>query len=160
MKHERKTSMSFQQVTLLGRVTKQGVTARSTDGGQQVANLTVSTVNTLSKKTPDGKARTCPEGWTESRNGKSWEVRTYWRVTAWGRSAEFTAEYVKPGDMVFVAGEMKGQAADGTAAPRIWQDKEGGSHADYEVTASVLKAWTTEAPSAAAKSEEEEELPF
>jgi single-stranded DNA-binding protein len=154
--------MSFQQVILNGYVTKQGVQSRFTDGGQQVANLTVSTVNTLSKTAAEGKARPCPEGWTESKNGKSWEARTYWRVTVWGRLAEFANEYVKPGDYATVIGEMKGPVVDGIASPRIWTDKAGASHADYEVTASVLKTVTPERSGRQESAPEEsgEDLPF
>jgi single-stranded DNA-binding protein len=151
--------MSFQRVTLIGYVTKTGVESRTVGEGNTVANFNISTVNTLSKTTPSGAARPCPEGWTESKNGKQWEVRTYWRITAWGRTAEFVSKYINPGDNVFVDGEMKGQAVAGVASPRIWEDKGGAQHADYEVTASVVKAVGGQATKPAT-TEEEDEIPF
>jgi single stranded DNA-binding protein len=151
--------MSFQKVTLLGRVTKQGVSSRFLENGVQVANLTISTADTVAKTAPDGKDRPCPAGWVASKNGKSWEVRTFWRITGWGKMADYMNQYIEPGNTVFVEGEMNGLKAEGFCSPRIWEDKEGVSHADFEVTAKVIQVPRDSAPEDKPESGEEE-VPF
>jgi hypothetical protein len=67
----------------------------------------------------------CPTGWKESLNGKSWELATWFRVTAWRKLAEAVNQYLEKGSQVFVEGELRDDASDGSQNPRIWQGNDG-----------------------------------
>jgi single-strand DNA-binding protein len=86
----------------------------------------------------------CPTGWKESLNGNNWELTTWFRVTAWRKLAEAVNQYLEKGSQVFVEGELRGEASDGSQNPRIWQGKDqagnpGQHRASYEITARTVK---------------------
>lgn len=59
---------------------------------------------------------------------------THWyRVTAWRKTAEIAAQYLKKGREVLVEGTMN--ADKGTGNPRVWTDKSGNARASYEINA-------------------------
>jgi single-stranded DNA-binding protein len=86
----------------------------------------------------------CPQGWKKSLNGKNWELTTWFRVTCWRNLAEAVNQYLEKGSQVFVKGELRGDASDGSQNPRIWQGKDAPAsrrqhRASYEITARTVK---------------------
>ena len=49
-----------------------------------------------------------------SLNGENWEFTTWLRVTAWRSLAEAVNQYLENGSQVFVKGELRGEASDGS----------------------------------------------
>jgi single-strand DNA-binding protein len=108
---------------------------RYTPSGTAVTNFSVATSTRVSKETnPE-----CPEGWQESYNGKSWQLTTWWRVTAWRQLGELCNQYLTKGRRVYVEGEIRGEAANGVQNPRIWTGTDGVPRAGYDVTARLVK---------------------
>jgi single-stranded DNA-binding protein len=75
----------------------------------------------------------------ESLNGKNWELKPWIRVTWWRNLAEAANQYLEKDSQVFVEGELRGEASDGSQNPRIWQGNDGDHRVSYEVTASTVK---------------------
>ena len=128
----------FQRVTLIGHV-GQDPQMRYTPDGVAVTTISVATKETISKSMPGGGERSCPQGWKESYNGRSWELTTWWRVTCWRGLAETVNQYLTKGQQVFVEGVVGGDAADGTQNPRVWTGNDGVARASYELTARTVK---------------------
>jgi single-strand DNA-binding protein len=128
----------FHRVTLIGRV-GQEPQMRYTPEGTPVTSLSVATTTTVSKAQPTGGERPCPEGWKESYNGRNWELTTWWRVTCWRGLAETVNQYVTKGMQVFVEGEVRGEAVNGTQNPRVWSGNDGVARASFELTARTVK---------------------
>lgn len=124
----------FQRVTLIGHV-GQDPQMRYTPDGSPVTSFTVATKTTVGKtKTPN-----CPSGWKDSYNGKNWELTTWWRVSCWSQLAETANQYVTKGMLVFVEGEVRGDAANGSQNPRMWTGNDGVARASFELTARTIK---------------------
>ncbi len=90
------------------------------------------------------RVSTCPSGWKESLNGKNWELTTWFRLLflekhCWRNLAEAVNQYLEKGAQVFVEGELRGDASDGSQNPRIWQGNDGEHRASYEMTARTVK---------------------
>jgi single-strand DNA-binding protein len=128
----------FHRVTLIGNV-GQEPQMRYTPDGTPVTTLSVATKTTMSKRLPDGGDRSCPEGWKNSYNDRNWELTTWWRVTCWRGLAETVNQYVNKGQQVFVEGEIKGEAENGTQNPRVWTGNDGVARASFELTARTVK---------------------
>lgn len=63
---------------------------------------------------------------------------TMWvRVSVWGKSAEACNTYLDKGSKVLVEGRFTPDKE--TGGPRIWTDKDGKAHADFELTASNVR---------------------
>jgi single-strand DNA-binding protein len=124
----------FHEVTLIGFVGADPE-LHYTENGAPFANFSVATRQAVSKE----RVETCPQGWQESLNGKNWELTTWIRVTVWRKLAEAVSRYVAKGSQVYVRGELKGEAADGTQNPRIWVGSGGEHRASYEITARTVK---------------------
>jgi single-strand DNA-binding protein len=142
---------------------------RYTPDGTPVTNLSVASKTTVSKTLPNGSERPCPEGWKESYNGRNWELTTWWRVTCWRGLAETVNTYVTKGMLVFVEGEVRGDARDGQQWPRVYQAQDGTTRAsNYELTARTVKFMSGRDEAAAGPSVgepppegfEEDALPF
>jgi single-stranded DNA-binding protein len=88
---------------------------------------------------PRSGSRAAPQGWKESLNGKNWELTTWFRVTCWRKLAEATNQFLEKGSQVFVEGELRGDASDGSQNPRVWTGNDGEHRASYEVTARTVK---------------------
>jgi single-strand DNA-binding protein len=137
---------------------------RYTPDGTPVTNISVATKTSVSKDTQPN----CPAGWKESYNGKAWELTTWWRVTCWRKLAEIVNQYVTKGQQVFVEGEVRGDAQNGTQNPRVWTGQDGVAKASFEVTARTVKMLgsRTEGGAEAPVGEpptggyEEDEIPF
>jgi len=155
----------YHKVTLIGHV-GQDPQMRYTPDGTPVTSFSVATKQSLSKDT----APTCPAGWKESYNGRAWELTTWWRVSAWRKLGEIVNQYVTKGQQVFVEGEIRGDAQNGSQNPRVWTGQDGQHRASFEITARVVKmlgsrgegAGTSEAPAGEPPPGgfEEDELPF
>jgi single-strand DNA-binding protein len=153
----------FHRVTLIGHV-GQEPQMRYTPDGTPVTNFSVATKTSVSKETNPQ----CPAGWKESYNGRAWELTTWWRVTAWRKLAETVNSYVTKGMVVFVEGEVHGDAANGAQNPRVWTGNDGVAKASYELTARNIKFMSGRAETGAEAPVgepppgglEEDELPF
>jgi single-strand DNA-binding protein len=124
----------FHRITIIGFV-GQEPQMRYTEDGTPVTNFSVATRQVVSKERVAG----CPAGWKESLNGKNWELTTWFRVTVWRKLAEATNNFLEKGQQVFVEGELRGDAVDGSQNPRIWTGNDGEHRASYEVTARTVK---------------------
>ena len=77
-----------------------------------------------------------------ARSGSS---LSWFRVTCWRNLAEAMNQYLENGSQVFVEGELRGDASDGSQNPRIWQGNDGQSgdyrehRASYEITARTVR---------------------
>ena len=86
---------------------------RYTQNGQAVANFTLATTETWSKK----------EGGRDER--------TEWhRIVAWGRTAELCAQYLAKGRTVYVEGRIQS---------REWENKEGQKQRTTEIVAQTVQ---------------------
>jgi len=124
----------FHRVTLIGHV-GQDPQMRYTPDGTPVTNISVATRTSISKETNPQ----CPAGWKESYNGRAWELTTWWRVTCWRKLAEIVNQYVTKGMQVFIEGEMRGEAQNGSQNPRVWTGNDGVAKASFELTARTIK---------------------
>jgi hypothetical protein len=119
----------YDRVELIGTVTKKD-DLHYTGAGTPVISMTVMTVERKSKSL----LSKCPKGWSETSNGKCWEVVCFWRATAWGGLAEAIHEYTKVHALVFISGDINGDVTDGVMRPHIWTGGDGISMAGYGVT--------------------------
>ncbi|MCH6561833.1 MAG: single-stranded DNA-binding protein [Myxococcales bacterium] len=82
---------------------------RYTQGGQAVANFTLATTESITKR--DGER----------------EDRTEWhRIVAWGKLAEICGEYLSKGKQIYLEGRIQ---------TREWEDKEGNKRWTTEIVA-------------------------
>ena len=62
---------------------------------------------------------------------------TIWfRVTAWGKTAEICNQYLRKGMKVFIEGRLR---PDTNGSPRVFQRADGTNGSSYEVVASTVK---------------------
>ena len=99
--------------------------------------------------------------WTNA-DGTPGEETIWFRVSAWGRTAETCNQYLSKGRQVLVEGQLKPDPA--TGGPRVWTRQDGTAGASYEVRAFTVKFLGGRAEGAAAAPEEEAieegEIPF
>jgi single-strand DNA-binding protein len=87
---------------------------RYTQSGQPVANFTLATTESWSKK--DGSGR---------------DEKTEWhRIVAWGRTGELCAQYLAKGRTVYVEGRLQ---------TREWEDREGKKQRTTEIVAQTVQ---------------------
>lgn len=103
----------FQAITLVGNIGSD-VEMRYTPSGVPVSSFSLA-VN---------------KSWND-QEGNRQQKTTWFRVTAWRKLAEITAEHLTKGRQVLVAGEMQEAHA--------WSDKEGNPRASLEVTAQTIR---------------------
>jgi len=120
--------------------------------------------------TPDGTPVTTLSIATNRRwnnpDGSKSEETTWFRVTAWRKTAEIAAQYLTKGQQVMIEGRLTPDKA--TGGPKIWTRQDGTAGASYEVTADRLvllgsRGEASGAPGAAEAPEEYEvegEIPF
>ena len=98
--------MSVNKVILIGNL-GQDPEVRYTQSAQPMARLRMAT----------------NERWTDKAGQK--QERTEWHtVVLWGKQAEFAAEYLKKGRLVFVEGSIQ---------TRTWKDKSGQDRTSFEI---------------------------
>jgi single-strand DNA-binding protein len=144
--------MSYQQVTLVGRVGREPE-LRFTQDGTPVCNFSLAT----------------SESWT-GQDGQKHTETTWWKVTVWRRMAEVVNQYLSKGREVLVIGRVGGDKVEGQngetkIVPHTWLTDEGEPRAQFELAASSVKflggrgsgdGSDDEAPPV----EEEDSLPF
>lgn len=109
----------FSKTELIGNV---GVdpTMRYTTQGDAVLSFSVATNKSW-----------LPEGSSE------WKTKTtWWKVTAWRKSAEYLAEKLHKGVLVFVEGEV---VPDERGGPKIWTAQDGTPRASFEISAKTVR---------------------
>ncbi|OGO41756.1 MAG: hypothetical protein A2Z04_08235 [Chloroflexi bacterium RBG_16_57_9] len=144
--------MSYQSLTVVGFV-GQDPELRYTPDGTPVTTFSVAT----------------NRRWT-TQDGGTGEKTTWFRVTAWRKTAEVVAQYVSKGRQVLIEGELDG---DENGGPRIWTGQDGKARARFEMRARTVQFLGSRseggAPSAArperptAESDEplpEDDIPF
>jgi single-strand DNA-binding protein len=72
-----------------------------------------------------------------SNNGQLMKETIWFRISAWGKTAETCNQYVKKGMKVLVEGRLT--ADPNTGGPRIWQKQDGSSGASFEITANTVR---------------------
>ena len=85
--------------------------------------------------TPNGDPVTSFSVATSRKYGEKDET-TWFRVTVWNKQAESCNQYLHKGSKVLVEGVLK-PGSDGS--PRVFERKDGGWSASFEVTASSVK---------------------
>ena len=120
--------------------------------------------------TPSGKPVTnfsVATNWQYTNNAGETIKETIWfRVSAWGKTAETCNQYLKKGSKVLVEGRLTADPA--TGGPRIWTGQDGSPRASFEVTAGTVRFLTPrgegEAPAAdegaGSAPAEDENIPF
>ena len=124
----------YHKITIIGNL-GQDPEMRYTPSGTAVTHFSVATTDGVSKeRTPE-----CPDGWKESFNGKSWQLTTWWRVTAWRQLAETCNQFLSKGRQVYVEGVVNGTAVNGSQYPRVWTGQDGQARANFEITARMVR---------------------
>lgn len=70
-------------------------------------------------------------------NGEKVEETIWFRVTTWGKTAEFCNQYVKKGAKVLVEGRLTPDKA--TGGPKVWTKQDGTAGASFEVNAQTIQ---------------------
>ncbi len=102
----------FQQTLVVGRVGRDAE-MRYTPGGVPVTNFSVAV----------------DRRWTDA-SGQTQEKVTWFRIVCWRKLAEITAQYVKKGQRILVAGDIEASA---------WTDRDGTPRASLELTADRVR---------------------
>jgi single-strand DNA-binding protein len=104
---------SVNKVILIGNLGRDPE-LRYTPGGQPVANFSIAT----------------NESWTK-KDGSGREERTEWhRIVAWGRTADLCAQYLAKGRTVYIEGRLQ---------TREWENKEGQKQRSTEIVANTVQ---------------------
>jgi len=93
---------------------------RYTPGGQAVTNFNVATSRQYT-----------------SSDGTQVKETIWFRVSAWGKTAEVTNQYLRKGSKVLVEGRLIPDMA--TGGPRVWTRQDGSPGASFEVSASTVR---------------------
>ncbi len=105
--------MSYQQITIVGNLGRDPE-MRYTPTGVPVTSFSVAV----------------SRNWTD-QNGQRQEKTTWFRVSAWRKTAEVVSQYAVKGSLVLVTGEID--------EPRIWTDKDGNARSSLEITAQNVR---------------------
>lgn len=97
---------------------------RYTPGGQAVTNFNVATNRQYT-----------------ASDGTQVKETIWFRVSAWGKTAEITNQYLRKGSKVLVEGRLTPDMA--TGGPRIWTRQDGTPGASFEVSASTVRFLST-----------------
>ena len=69
--------------------------------------------------------------------GEQVKETIWFRVSAWGKTAEACNQYLKKGAKVLIEGRLTPDK--GTGGPRIWTKQDGTAGASFEVTAQTVR---------------------
>ena len=91
---------------------------------------------------PDGTALTSfsvatDRRWTDKGTGQPVQETTWFRVTARGRQAETTNQYLTKGSMVLVEGHLRPDPQ--TGGPKLWTGQDGTVRASFEIMAENVR---------------------
>lgn len=109
----------FQELIFVGRLGRDPE-MRYLQNGDAVTNMSVAV----------------SEKWTGS-DGEKRETTTWYRVSAFGRSAEACNQYLRKGSVVLVKGKL--QVDPDTGGPRVYEKRDGGFGASFEVRSSEVR---------------------
>ena len=98
---------SLNKVMLIGNLGRDPE-VRTTQGGGQVANMTVAT----------------SESWMNKKNGEKQEKTEWHKLVIFGKGAEIVSKFLRKGSKVFIEGRLQ---------TRKWQNKEGQDQYTTEV---------------------------
>jgi single-strand DNA-binding protein len=70
-------------------------------------------------------------------DGQQVKETIWFRVSAWGRTAETCNQYLKRGSKVLIEGRLNADPA--TGGPRIWTRQDGTAGASFEITADTVR---------------------
>ncbi|HMZ06655.1 MAG TPA: single-stranded DNA-binding protein [Anaerolineales bacterium] len=91
--------------------------------------------------TPSGQAVTSFSVATSRQytagNGEQVKETVWFRVSAWGKTAEICNQYLKKGSKVLVEGRLTPDKA--TGGPRIYTRQDGTAGSSFEVTAATVR---------------------
>jgi len=91
--------------------------------------------------TPSGQAVTSFSVATNRQytgnNGEQVKETIWFRVSAWGKTAEVCNQYIKRGSKVLVEGRLTPDKT--TGGPRIWTKQDGSAGASFEITAATVR---------------------
>jgi single-strand DNA-binding protein len=73
--------------------------------------------------------------WT-GKDGQAHDETIWWRVSAFGKTAELCNQYLTKGRAVLIEGRMR---PDENGNPRVWTGQDGAARASYEVTADSVR---------------------
>jgi len=132
----------YQKVIIIGNLGRDPE-LRYTPQGVPVVNFSVAT----------------NERWTD-QEGQQQDRTTWFRVTAWRKTAENCAQYLTKGRSVLVEGALNPDPQ--TGGPRVWTGNDGVPRASYEMRALRVKFLPGRGVGAPEGAEplEEEEIPF
>jgi single-strand DNA-binding protein len=102
----------YQRIEFIGRLGRDPET-RYTGSGAAVANFSVAVSESYKDK-----------------SGEKQEKTEWFKCVAWQKLAEICQQYLKKGQLVFIAGQ---------GATREWTDKEGGKRTSFEITVREMK---------------------
>jgi len=120
---------------------------RYTQGGQAVTNFSVATNRQYT-----------------TSDGNPVKETVWFRVSAWGRTAETCNQYLRRGSKVLVEGRLNADQA--TGGPRIWNRQDGTPAASYEITAATVRFLSTrgeaeaDAPFESGQAATDDDIPF
>ncbi len=97
---------------------------RYTPSGQAVTNFNVATNRKYT-----------------TSDGNKVEETTWFRISAWGKTAEVCNQYLKKGSKVLVEGRLNPDPE--TGGPKIWTRQDGTSAASFELTANQVRFLST-----------------
>ncbi|MBN2258269.1 MAG: single-stranded DNA-binding protein [Anaerolineaceae bacterium] len=100
-----------------------------------------------------------------SNDGQQVKETIWFRITAWGKTAEVCNQYLHKGMRVFIEGRLR---PDTNGSPRVFQRADGTNGSSYEVVATTVKFISPRTESEAPGGEEfesspstsEEDIPF
>ena len=138
----------YQKLTLIGNLGRDPE-MRYTPSGQAVTNLNLATNRT----------------WTDA-SGQRIKETTWFRVSAWGKTAENCNQYLRKGSKVLIEGRLNVDPA--TGGPRIYTRQDGTAGASFEVTAETVRFLSSreddetyqQGDGFAGQVAEEEDIPF
>ncbi len=91
--------------------------------------------------TPSGQAVTSFSVATSRKytagNGEQVNETIWFRVSAWGKTAETCNQYVKKGMKVLIEGRLTADKT--TGGPKIWTKQDGTTGSSFEITASTVR---------------------
>ena len=93
---------------------------RYTPSGQAVTNFNVATSRKYT-----------------SSDGNQVKETVWFRVSAWGKTAEVSNQYLKKGSKVLVEGRLNPDPE--TGGPKLWNRQDGTAAASYEITAGTVR---------------------
>jgi single-strand DNA-binding protein len=135
--------MSFHTIIIVGNLGKDPE-MRYTPSGQPVTSFSVASSRSYT-----------------NQSGEKVDETTWFRVTAWGKLAETTNQFLKKGRQVLVEGHLQ---ADKNGGPRVFQRQDGTTGASFEVTAATVRFLSSSrgevGESIGEGSPQEDEIPF